>query len=151
MSTQQLPHLDTVAMRQKLAGLIDKQAERQEWSQSEGRQLAITFLASLPTVFGSELDRLTMWDKIDAAVRAAYAKTFDGDLEAFVQAVLESIKADPSRAVASERLQAAMETMWALGVDERKDWLSFLVARLIPLMSQARRLHKEILQGADAQ
>jgi hypothetical protein len=149
MSTQQLPNqnrtLSTDQLRQRLAGLIDPHEEKHEWYESYAKALAIQFCAALPAVFGESLDRMTMWDKIAAAIQSGYAKTVGGDIDLFVQHVLESIKADASKAVASERLTDAIDMLQRLPENERQDWLQYLVTHLIPVLVCARRDHKQAI------
>lgn len=130
-------------MRQRLASLIDPQAEKLEWHAEFAKGLAIQFCAALPAVFGESLDRMTMWDKIASAIQSGYAKTVDGDLDLFVQHVLESIKADPAKAVACESLTDAIDDLQRLPEQERQDWLQYLVTHLIPVLVYARRDHKD--------
>ncbi len=147
MSIQQLPAalptINTEQLRQRLAGLIDPQAVVPEWHKQIAKNLAIQFCASLPAVFGESLDRMTMWDKIAAAIQSAFAKTVSGDIDLFVQHVLESIKADPAKAVACERLTDAIDELQQLSEQERQDWMQYLVTHLIPVLVYARREHKE--------
>lgn len=155
MSTQdlssQLPPpletLDTNELRQRLACLIDPVAEKAAWFDDVARDIAIQFCASLPSVFGDSLDRMTMWDKIAAAIQSAYAKTVSGDLELFTQHVLESIKAEPARAVANEKFNAAVDALAALHGQERQDWLQYLATHLIPVLVHARRDHKQSIEA----
>lgn len=146
MNTQRLPdalpHVDADAIRQRLAGLIDPQANKEEWYQDTARQLAIQFVSKLPLVFGSTLDRLTMWDKIAAAIQSGYAKTVSGDLDLFVQHVLESIQAEPTRAISCEPFVEAIDALQTLPEEQRQDWLQYLVTHLIPVLVHARREHK---------
>jgi len=147
MSIQQLPspnqNLSTEQLRQRLASLIDPQGEKPEWYAEVAKGMAIQFCASLPSVFGESLDRMTMWDKIAAAIQSGYAKTVSGDLDLFVQHVLESIHADPAKAVACERLTDAIDDLQRLPEQERQDWLRYLVTHLIPVLVYARRDHKD--------
>jgi hypothetical protein len=154
LSTQlpeRLASLDTQAMRQRLAGLIDKQVERKASGGDYDRELAIRFCASLPTVLGDSIDRLTMWNKIAAAITSAYAKTIGGDLDFFVQSVLDSVKADPSIAVASERLTGAIDMMDAMPAESRAGWLQYLATHLTPVLVHARRMHQTLSQAAKAE
>lgn len=108
--------------------------------------LAVQFCAALPSVFGQELDRMTMWDKIAAAIQSGYAKTVSGDIDLFVQHVLESIKADPAKAVACELLTDSIDNLHKLDEQDRQDWLTYLVTHLIPVLVHARRIHKDRME-----
>lgn len=142
-----LPSIDTVALRQRLACLIDPQAAKETWFNDHAKALAIRFCASLPAVFGESLDRMTMWDKIAAAIKSGFAKTVTGDIDLFVQHVLESIKADESRAVACSLLTEAIDDLQQLPPHERQDFLQYLVTHLIPVLVYARRMHKDRIGG----
>lgn len=137
------PSLSTEQLRQRLAGLIDPLAEKAEWHDEIAKGLAIQFCAALPAVFGESLDRMTMWDKIAAAIQSGYAKTVSGDIDLFVQHVLESIKADAAKAVACERLTDAIDDLQRLREQDRQSWLQYLVTHLIPVLVYARRDHRD--------
>jgi hypothetical protein len=141
-----LESLDTNELRQRLACLIDPVAEKAQWFDDVARDIAIQFCAALPSVFGDSLDRMTMWDKIASAIQSGYAKTVSGDIDLFIQHVMESIKADPARAVASEKLNAAMNQLSSLHGQERQDWLQYLATHLIPILVHARRDHKQSIE-----
>jgi hypothetical protein len=130
--------------------LIDPQGEKPDWYAEVAKGLAIQFCASLPSVFGESLDRMTMWDKIAAAIQSGYAKTVSGDLDLFVQHVLESIQADPAKAVACERLTDAIDELQRLPEQERQDWLQYLVTHLIPVLVYARRDWKVSIEDREA-
>jgi hypothetical protein len=144
-----LPVIDTVQLRQRLAGLIDHQSQRQEWHDKVAKEIAIKFCAALPIVFGESLDRLTMWDKINAAIQAGYAKTATGDIDLFVQCVLESIQAEAAKVVACDELTDAIDLIH-LNVpgDHRQDFLEYLVTHLIPILVYARRAHKARMEAS---
>jgi hypothetical protein len=128
--------------------MIDPQDQKSEWYEKYAKAVAVQFCAALPAVFGESLDRMTMWDKIASAIQSAYAKTVSGDIDLFVQHVLESIKADPARAVANEGLVEAIESLQMLPENERQDWLQYVVTHLIPVLVYARKKHKESIGGA---
>lgn len=140
--------LSTVEARQRLACLIDPQEEKKAWHDEVAKAIAVQFCASLPAVFGSNLDRLTMWDKIASAIQSGYAKTVSGDIDLFTQHVLESIQADAAKAVACERLTDAIDSIQQLPEERRQDWLRYLVTHLIPVLVYARREHKNYFVGA---
>jgi hypothetical protein len=143
-----LPTLDTERLRQELAGLIDYDADKPEWFVSVAKELAVDFCASLPRIFGSDLDRLTLWDRIATAIQSAYAKTIDGDLDLFVQHVCEHIKAEPAKAVADDDFVNALQSLYDLPAESRADWLKYLTTHLIPVLVLARRRWKDKIGGA---
>jgi hypothetical protein len=122
--------------------LTDQQSEKPDWYADYARDLAVDFCAALPSVFSSSLERLTMWDKIGAAIRSGYAKTASGDLDLFVNHVLESILAEPSRVAACEPLMKSLDAIQQIPMDSRQDWLRYLVTHLMPVLMYARQQHK---------
>ena len=147
LSTQELPDaipsIDADSIRQRLAGLINPQADKDVWYDLTAKSLAVQFCASLPSVFGSNLDRMTMWDKVASAIQSGYAKTVSGDIDLFVQHVLESIQAEPAKAIACDALIDAIDALQLLPEEQRQDWLQYLVTHLIPVLVYARRVHKD--------
>lgn len=137
-----LPTIDTVEFRQRLAGLVDPMPVKQQFFDSHAKELSVRFLASLPKIFGSSLDRITMWDKIAAAVQSAYAKNASGDTDLFVQHVLETIQAEPSKVVACESFEKALDEISGLSRSQQQDWLVYLATHLVPVLVFARREYK---------
>lgn len=133
----------TEELRQRLAGLIDHQAESAANADQSFRSLAVRFCASLPMVFGDSLERLKMWDKIANAIQSAYAKTVDGDIDLFVQQVLESIQAEVTAAICCEPLTDAIDQLHAMSPDDRQRWCDYLATHLTPILVFARREHKD--------
>ncbi len=142
-----IPSLNTAELRQRLAGLIDQQSQAEEWFNESAKSLSIGFCAALPAVFSDSLDRVTMWDKIASAIQSAYAKTVGGDLDLFMQQVFESIQADPSKVVASDRMVSAIDSLQRMDEQQRQDWMRYLVTHLIPVLVHARREHKSVIGG----
>lgn len=140
---ERIKSIDTQALRAQLAGLQDPQAAKPEFYAEQSKVLAVNFIKCLPAVFGKELDRQTMWDKIGAAITSGHAKTAGGDLDLFVNHVLLSIQASHSRVAACTQLEDAINDMNMLPVNERQDWLHYVVTHLSPLLVLARREYKE--------
>ena len=142
-----LPTIDTVEFRQRLAGLIDPLPAKQQFFDTHAKELSVRFLATLPKIFGSSLERLTMWDKIASAVQSAYAKNASGDTDLFIQHVLETIQAEPSKVVACEPFEKVLDEIGALSKSQQQDWLIYLATHLVPVLVFARREYKS---GGDA-
>lgn len=113
------------------------------------RLLAVEFCAALPAVFGDTLDRMTLWDRIASGIQSGYAKTFGGDLELFVQHVLEHIKAEASRVVTCDRICDAQERLYDLSSEDRQAWLTYLVTHLVPTLVFARKEWKASIGGGN--
>lgn len=143
-----LPRLNTVELRQRLACLIDPAEAATVTDKEYYRLTAIEFCSVLPIVFSDVLDRMTMWDKIAAAIQAGYAKTVSGDLDLFCQCVFEHIKAEPARVAASDRVCSVVAKLSDMTGDQGQQWLTYLVTHLIPVLVFARREWKDSIGGA---
>jgi len=64
----------------------------------------------LAEVFGEDLDRKTLWERIGNGLVVASAKC-GGDWELFVNEILKYIKAEPGKVAANKRLSSFIDTM----------------------------------------
>ena len=133
-----LGELTTEEFRQKLAGLIDPQEQATPERRQELKDLSIQFAATLPEVFGEDLDRKTMWDRIGTGLQAAFAKTAGDDHEFFIQQVLEHIKAEPSKASINDSLGQVIATLAVWSSSNRQAWITYFNTYLIPILVHAR-------------
>lgn len=90
--------MDYDEFRRKLAGLSESVATVPPEANEEMREVASSLACLLAELFGTELDRLTLWSRIDSALKSACAKVTDGNLELFVNHCLEHVRADSARA-----------------------------------------------------
>lgn len=130
--------LSTEEFRQRLAGLIDPEDTLDIAEREALRFLALDFLATLPELFGEELDRMTLWDRIGSAVETAFAKTVGADAEYFVSQVLDHIKAESGAAARNDRLADVLLKLDNASNIERQQWITYLKTHLVPLLVHAR-------------
>lgn len=130
--------LTTEQFRQKLAGLCDPQATVADDRREEIKELCIRFAAELPALFGEELDRKTMWDRIGSGLQSAFAKTAGGDHEFFIQQVLTHILATPSAAASNPVVGEILDVLGGWSLEDRQAWLGYFNTHLIPLLVHAR-------------
>jgi hypothetical protein len=71
---------------------------------------AVKFCSILAEVFGDDLDRKTLWERIGNGLVVASAKC-GGDWEIFVNEMLKYIKADPGRVAANRSMSLWIEYM----------------------------------------
>lgn len=107
-----IPVIDTTEFRRRVAGLIDPNRKptgaAEELSvKEEAKQLCL----AMCELFGDSLDRVTLWDKIGAAIVAAASKCDDGDTDRFASLCLDTIKADHSAAARHDGFAAWVVTM----------------------------------------
>ena len=141
MNTQELAmigELTTEQFRQKLAGLSDPQATVADDRRGEIKELCIRFAAELPALFGEDLDRKTMWDRIGSGLQSAFAKTSGGDQEFFIQQVLTHVLASPSAAAANPVIGEILIALGGWSLEDRQAWLGYFNTHLIPLLVHAR-------------
>ena len=141
--------LSAVEFRQKLAGLVDPNLVLPEEEREEVKQTAIRFTSILASLFGEDLDRKTLWERIGNGIVVCCAKC-GGDWEAFVNEILQYIKADGGRVAASRPLEAMLSEIegkpraWKesfLRVLETKHFIIVVKARA--LWNSAKRLPAE--------
>jgi hypothetical protein len=132
-----LGELTTEQFRQKLAGLIDPQSQTPQ-RREELKALAVQFAGCLPTMFGDNLDRKTLWDRIGTGLQSAFAKTAGDDHEFFIQQVLEHIKSEPSKASSNLQLADVIATLDEWSASDRQAWITYFHTHLIPILVHAR-------------
>jgi len=71
---------------------------------------AVRFCSILAEVFGEDLDRKTLWERIGNGLIVAAAKC-GGDWELFVNEMLKYIKAEPGKVAANRGLAAFIDEM----------------------------------------
>ena len=118
-----LTTLDTEAFRRKLAGLADPNTRTGSLAPVVVRETANRFCSILAHLFSDQLDRLTLWDKIGAALESACSKVSDDDTDRFITLCLEGVLADPGRAAACDALGAIIGT---LNVAKPEDRFAFI-------------------------
>lgn len=130
--------LTTEEYRRRLAGAIDPQEAVDEDRRVDIKYMCIAFAGVLPELYGQELEREKLWERIGSGLEAAFAKTAGADHEFFIQAVLEHIKASPSRAAANENLAAILEQLAEWEPQDRAAWIVYFHTHLIPVLVAAR-------------
>jgi Tfp pilus assembly protein PilP len=92
----------------------------------------------LASLFGDSLERVTLWTKIDAALVAACAKVADADLDRFVSLCLETVRAEPARAAASEPLFQMVTTFAARPPEWRHAFVEHVRHRRFAVVAHGR-------------
>ncbi len=100
-------------------------------------QLAIRFVSILASLFGDDLDRLKIWDRIGAGLIVAVTKA-GGDWQAFINHCLAHIKADPGRVASSTPLAELIAFMDGEPDEWRKHFLRLIESRHYLLLVKAR-------------
>jgi len=74
------------------------------------KEETVKFCSILAELFGDDLDRKTLWERIGHGLIVSSAKC-GGDWELFVTQMLEYIKADPGRVAANKNLSHWIDSM----------------------------------------
>ena len=115
--------------RQKLAGFADPSDSLTLADRESVRLAAIDFVSCLPQIFGDDLDRTTLWDRIGSGVLAAFAKTAGGDVEFFISEVCRHIHAGTAAARCDD-LSAVLIRVSAWENESRVAWIQYLQSHL---------------------
>jgi len=109
--------LSAEEFRKKLAGLTDPNQIVSEEQNEEIKQKAVLFCSILPELFGDDLKRITLWERIAHGLVVSSAKC-NGDIELFINQMLIYIKADPGNVAANKNMSdfidfiLSKEKMW---------------------------------------
>jgi len=143
-----LPTLDTEALRRKLAGLTDPDRTPGQAEGVEIPEAASRFCSILASLFGSELDRKTLWTRIDSALTTAWAKVAsDADLDLFASLCLEHVRADASAVAACEPLRQLLETFAVRPPEWRHAFLHHVHSRRYAVIVRARARWEAVKAG----
>jgi hypothetical protein len=138
--------MSTEQYRQMLAGLIDPQQKLELTDREVVRHTAIDFVACLPRIFGPELDRMTLWDRIGSAVQVAFSKTVDDDHEFFISEVCRHIMAGTA-AARCEELNTVLQRVTAWEAEQRVAWMQYLASHLPVVLINARAEWEKVKKG----
>lgn len=139
-----LEGMTTEQFRQRLAGLIDPEQSLAHDFKAEQKQRAIDFVAALPEVFGPNLDRTTLWDRIGTALQTAYAKTVGTDYEFFISRVLEHIKAEPAQVARCQSISWVMTWLEQCPNEAKQAWLAYMSTHLYAVLVHAKAKWEEV-------
>lgn len=139
-----IPVLDTEAIRRKLAGLTDPSRKPGGTERTEIRDIASRCCSILAHLFGEDLDRLTLWSRIDSALETAGAKVSDDDLDRWLSLCLEHVKADAGRAAACDSLQQVIETFAVRPAEWRHELLAYIATHRYAVVARGRARWEQV-------
>lgn len=99
--------------------------------------MGVRFCSILASLFGDDLDRKTLWERIGNGIVVCSAKC-GGDWEAFVNEMLQYIRAEAGRVAASKQIDAFLEDMTAKPAAFREAFLRALEAKHLLIIVKAR-------------
>ncbi len=148
MSPPPIPILDTVAFRQKLAGLIDPMSRTPGTTEkAEIRQSAVRLLSIFARLYNVPGDRTELWQHIGKAVETSLAKVSDDDCDRFVSLCMESIQAEDSQVAACAAVLQILETFASRPPEWRHEFLSYLGTHRQAALVFARQRWEQVKSG----
>jgi hypothetical protein len=104
---------------------------------------AIKFCSTLAEVYGDDLDRKQMWERIANGLVVASAKC-GGDWELFVNEMLKFIKAEPGKVAANKGISNFIETMLVRPQSWKDQFIRECESKHMFICVKARLLWNEI-------
>jgi hypothetical protein len=98
---------------------------------------AIKLCLIFPELFGNELDRKTLWNRIGSAIETSIIKC-NYDIAHFVNSCLEHIKAEYSKVACHETILQFIESNSLKSEDWKKSFFHYLSTRHFIIIAKAR-------------
>lgn len=133
-----LPVVGREEFRRRLAGLIDAGRAVQEVEREAFRLIANDVVVSLCVVFGSCLDRKTLWSRIDTGLQTACAKVDDGDTDRWLDLLLDHVRAEAARVVRLGLLRNVRESLRSKDDTHRRAFLRWVETRRYAVITHGR-------------
>jgi len=138
--------MEKKTFRQKLAGF----GEARTTSMAEQANMtdeAVRFSLILAQLFGPDLDRITLWSRIETALKTGVAKARLGDMDSFVAVALEVVQAETGRAAASEPLLRFIETLSHRDETWRGEFMKGISKKSVIIVVKARAKWEDVKAG----
>lgn len=133
-----LPVRSRADFRAALAGIVDPDRKITEGDKGAFKQKANRLMIALCLHFGDELDRKTMWTRIDSGLQSACSKASDADMDRWLDLLLGHIKADPARASSCEYLSGVRSDLTLPDETHRKAFLRYVETRRYAVLANGR-------------
>lgn len=108
------------------------------------KETAARLCSILADLFGPDLDRLTLWTRIESALVTAFAKSNDGDMDYYMTLCLEHVKAEAGRVAASEALASLLSQFAARPVEWRQRFVRYVNAHRLALLVHGRARWEQV-------
>lgn len=133
-----IPVASRADFRRVLAGLADSGRAVQAAEHAAFGEMAKDLVVSLCAVFGDELDRKTLWSRIDSGLQAACAKVDDGDADRWVDLLLEHVRASAARAARFGLLRNLRASLTARDDAHRRAFVAWVASRRYAVLAHGR-------------
>lgn len=140
------PVFDADRFRRTLAGLIDPDAQDGAECASDHKDWAIRIASTLADLFGADLDRLTLWNRIASGLSAGASKCTDGDIDRYISLCLDHVKADPAAVAANPDVQDILAHCNSQTAAWRAGLIRYIGAHLYAVVAHARAAREKAWQ-----
>lgn len=102
-------------------------------------------------LFGEALDRKTLWDKIDSALRTACAKVGgEGDTDRWIDLCLDHIRAEPGKAARLKAFTELRDSLRLRDLPWRRAFLRYVEHHRYAVLAYARARWEQVKQEMKA-
>ena len=88
-------------------------------------------------IFGDDLDRKTLWDRIGSGLQIAFAKTASADVELFISEICRHIHAE-SAVARSDEMASILTQVTSMSDGDKQSWMSYLNSHMPVVLVHAR-------------
>jgi hypothetical protein len=127
--------------RQELAGLIDHAPTATH--SDDFREASVSLCVILAKLFGDQLDRITLWDRIASAIKTSAAKRPDGG-DGLISVALDHVLADSGKAAACPDLTELVQMAEAKGAAWNRSWAAYITRHVPIIVVRGRAKWKDI-------
>lgn len=132
--------------RLKISGLIDKGQEIRGLDNENIKNEAIRFTSILAKLFGSDLDRKTLWERIGSALVSSSLKHSD-NIEEFINSCLRHIKAEFYLTASNEEIKSLIDSILLKDKAWHEEFLSYIEKNQYIILIYARKRWEEYKEG----
>lgn len=100
-------------------------------------------------VFGEQLDRKTLWEKIGSGLKSAATKRPEGG-DSLVAAALDHVVAEAGKAAANTRLAAVLELIGEQDEEWNRGWAAYIVRHATIVTAHARAQWQDMKEANNA-
>lgn len=136
MSISELKTIDWEEARRRVAGLATE--AKAASSDERFRELACDVCVALAIVYGEELERTKMWDRIATAIRTAASRSAGRGFDRFISTAMEMVKADASKAaVVADRVPSIVDA--GLDQDDADRLYRYMIDHSFAIVMRGRK------------
>ena len=99
---------------------------------------AVRLCSIFPELFGDDLDRMTLWNRIGSAIETSVVKS-NGNIEVFVNSCLEHIKATASKVATHDELNNWISVCSVKPDDWKRNFFHYVSTRFFLIIAKARQ------------